>query len=115
LRLGRSEVLRLVEEGRVEESTSFGPAAAFVYAVESAADASEISARFDGGRILVRVPRDVVRRWAAGDKVDVAATQPIGDGAGSVLSILIEKDFECLDAPASGPQDDAFPNPQRCR
>jgi hypothetical protein len=58
------------------------------------------------------VPRDTVVRWAGGNEVGMSAEQPAGEG--DTLSILIEKDFECVDAPASEPQDDAFPNPRRC-
>jgi hypothetical protein len=112
LRLGRSEVQRLADEGRVEESTSFGPGQSLVYAIESVAGAKATRARFDGGQLLVRVPRDTVVRWAGGNEVGMSAEQPTD--AGDTLSILIEKDFECVDAPASEPQDDAFPNPRRC-
>jgi hypothetical protein len=112
LRLGRSEVRRLADVGRVEESTTFGPTQSFAYAVEAAAGARTTRATFEGGRLLVRVPRDVVAGWAGGNEVGISAEQPTD--AGEALSILIEKDFECFDAPASEPQDDAFPNPRRC-
>jgi hypothetical protein len=115
LRLGRSEVRRLADEGRVRESTSFGPTQSLFYTIEAAVDAAEISASFEGGTLRIRVPRDAVRRWVTGGEVGISATQPIGDGMGASLSILIEKDLECIDGPESEPQDDAFPNPQRCR
>ena len=104
---------RLLEEGRVAAVTRVGPSQQFEYEIEQAADASEIRAEFDGGRLVVRVPSRVVRRWAAGDEVGLSAEQPTGAGGGDTLSILVEKDFECLDAPATEPQDDAFPNPRR--
>jgi hypothetical protein len=43
------------------------------------------------------------------DQVSIEASQPAG--AGCVLSLLIEKDFECLHSRAEG-DSDAFPNPR---
>jgi hypothetical protein len=114
LRLGQSEVRRLADEGRVEEVTSFGPTQSLAYAVEAAADAKAIRATFDNRGLLVRVPRDLVASWAGGNEVGISTKQSTGKANGDSLSILIEKDFECVDAPASEPQDDAFPNPRRC-
>jgi hypothetical protein len=112
LRLGRSEARRLADEGRVAEMTTFGPSQPFSYAIESVAGAGEVAASFDGGTIVVRVPRDTVRQWAAGGEVGISATQAVGDGRS--LTILVEKDFECLAAPPVEPQDDAFSNPRQC-
>lgn len=113
LRLGQSEVRRLAQDERVAESTTFGPAQQLVCEIEAASDIPETTVSFEGSRLRVRVPREVVRRWASSEEVSIAAEQRVND-RGDVLSILIEKDFECLDTPASEPQDDAFPNPQRC-
>ena len=110
LRLGQGEVRRLADGGAVEERTDFaanGPA--LVYALRTA-DADATSATFDGGRITVTVPRAVAQEWASTAQVGIEASQPAGNG--DVLRILIEKDFECLDAPAGEPQSDAFPNPR---
>jgi hypothetical protein len=109
LRLGRGEVRRLAEQGAVEERTVFGRGKAFVYCVRTE-DVASVGASFDGTGITVRVPREVARRWAAGDEVGIEGAQPAGDGG--PLKILIEKDFECVDAPADESQADAFPNPR---
>ena len=112
LRLGRGEVRRLAEEGRVEERTEFGPGTRpLVYEV-LAIDVPAISATFEDGRITVGVPRTLARQWAADDRVGIEGAQPTG---GEPLRILIEKDFECLDAPPGERQDDAFPNPRGTR
>jgi len=113
LRLGRGEVRRLLDEGRVAAVTRFAPSQQFEYEIEQAADAPDVVATFDGKRLLVRVPSRVVRHWAAGEEVAISAGQPTGAGGCGMLSILIEKDFECLDAPAAEAQEDAFPNPRR--
>jgi len=44
--------------------------------------------------------------------VGLEGSQPAG---GEPLRILIEKDFECLDAAPGESQDDAFPNPRGAR
>lgn len=114
LRLGQSEVRRLAQDQRVADSTTFGPTQRLDYEIEVVSDIPATKALFEGTRLRIQVPREVVRGWASGNEVSISAEQPVND-RGDLLSILIEKDFECLDAPASEPQDDAFPNPQRCR
>jgi hypothetical protein len=110
LRLRQGEVRRLAAEGLVEERTDFGGSNVLIYSLV-ADDVPAMTATFDGGRVVVRVPRGVVAQWASGDAVGMEGSQPVGAGS---LKVLVEKDFECLDAPAGEPQDDAFPNPQRC-
>ena len=109
LRLTQSEVRRLADEGTVEESTDFGGGHRLGYALR-ADDVCAPTASFDGGSIIVRLPRDAVRRWANGDEVGIEGTQPAGGG--STLKILVEKDFVCIDGPTDENQDDAFPNPR---
>lgn len=109
LRLGQGEVRQLAEEGRVEERTTFGPAAALVYAL-AADDVGRIDASFENGRILVRIPRATAIAWSQGDEVGLEATQ--STSGAEPLRILIEKDFKCLDARPDESQDDAFPNPR---
>jgi hypothetical protein len=107
LRLTRGEVARLGEGGRVEEVTAFGPGAAerLVYAVEASPEAV-VGARFTSGRIVVTIPAAPARAWAAGDAVGISATQ-------GPLTILIEKDFACLDR--RDEDADAFPHPGDAR
>ena len=107
LRLGPGEVERLVRTGSVAERTRFGPAT-LGYAVEVSTVAGGVSATFEAGTLRVTVPAAVARRWAgAADEVGIAADQDAGDGRR--LTILIEKDFECLHGEDA---DEAFPNPE---
>ena len=108
LRLRQGEVRRLVERGLVEERTEFAESA-FVYALR-VADASEIGADIGRNRIEVIVPRGVAREWASGEQVGIEGSQPTPGGG--VLRILVEKDFECIDAPPGESQEDAYPNPR---
>ena len=102
LRLTRPEVDRLGDGGRVEEVTAFGPGERLVYDVESSAEASAVGARFADGRITVRIPAAAARTWAASDAVGISGTQ-------GTLTILVEKDFACLDR--RDEDADAFPHP----
>lgn len=109
LRLSQGEVARLAETGRVDDAIVFGPARQLSYSLV-AADVPAPSATFEGSAIVVSVPRDRARAWAASDEVGIEAAHDVGNGA--TLSILIEKDFACL-VPRKGEDDgDAFPNPR---
>ena len=84
----------------MEERTEFGPGTRpLVYEVR-AVDGPAISATFEEGRITRRRPPDRARQWAADDRVGIEGAEPTG---GEPLRILIEKDFECLDAPPGEP------------
>jgi hypothetical protein len=106
LRLNRAEVARLAETGRVEEVVQFGPGVAFRYALETVADGDAPRALYaDGVRVLV--PVAAAREWASTERVAISGEQ-------ATLSILVEKDFQCLHG-ESELDADAFPNPDSAR
>lgn len=106
LRLTQGEVRSLRETGSVIETLHFGPSALH-YELRSA-DVDAPVASFDGGHIVVSLPRARANAWADGDEVGIAAEQALAQGT---LALLIEKDFQCL-APREGEDDvDAFPHP----
>ena len=108
LRLSRAEVAQLAETGRVENASECGPRAKLTYSLETASGVAEGRAAFDNGSIRIEAPAGVAREWAATDRVDMAGQQPLA--AGLQLSVLIEKDFQCIHK--EGDEDaDAFPNP----
>ena len=110
LRLGQSEVYRLALSGVVEELTIFGSGLGqrLGYEIRAAKDETVVRASFDGGRIVVHVPAEMINRWAGSDQVGIYAMQPTDRGE---LAIVIEKDFVCIDGDSGESQDDAFPNP----
>jgi len=112
LRLGRSEVARIVEEGVVEDCTTFDVAGRqrLEYVLCSAPDAPAVTATFDEGRVVVRVPAGMALEWGTTDRVGIDAVQTAPGGG--VLKILIEKDLECIDAPAGESQEDAYRRPE---
>ncbi len=111
LRLRQSEVRRLAVEGAIEETTNFGPSAEqrLEYAIRVAPDGRDVDATLVWGRLLVRIPHMVLHEWASTEQVGIEAVQRFR-GA-EELRILVEKDFECIEAPAGESQEDAFPRP----
>ena len=114
LRLKRAEVDRIASGQSVEERTHFA-GAVLVSRLEVCANA-EFSADFDGSAIVVSVPETAVARWAEGDEVSLYAEQatPQSDR----LTILIEKDFSCLEPGHHRnceDDEDTFPHPARAR
>jgi hypothetical protein len=113
LRLKRGEVARLVERGSIEESIRFFPREGQVltYRIELSGTAPRLSARLTGTRIVVKIPTDSARRWAADEnQVGLDAVQPAEAGTDQTLGILVEKDFACLDG-TDEQNADTYPNP----
>ena len=110
LRLRQSDVDRLAMNGAVEESTIFGSGRGqrLDYEIRVAGDDTVVRASFDGRRIVVRVPDEMLTRWADSDQIGIYAMQPTDQGE---LTVLIEKDFACIDGDSAESQEDAFPNP----
>jgi hypothetical protein len=102
LRLSQSEVARLGEGGRVEESIEFAPGSGLLYAIETG-PASAVTATFDNANIRVVVPKPVAKRWIESDQTGIEAST-------GTLKVLIEKDFQCLHREAEAGED-SFPNP----
>jgi hypothetical protein len=113
LRLGPSEVARLAEGGRVEEVVEFGPdqGQALRYSIESSTSTPRPIATLEPNSIHIRLPAESAKRWAKSADVGIEAEQSVG--ADRVLKLLIEKDFECLDAPGVQEQIDVYPHPKR--
>ncbi len=114
LRLGPRELDRLIRQRSIEESTSFGPPPSqrLTYSLQ-AAEIPSAHVAFENGRLTVRLPIAQVDRWVSSDQVGIEATQPASDGA--VLTILVEKDFECLDKTHATARDDVFGHPHSPR
>jgi hypothetical protein len=112
LRLGQSEVLQLAINGKVEESTQFGPfrEQSLRYTISASPDVRDVSANFINRSITIRVPWSIVHEWVTTDQVSIDALQR--NSVDVDLRILIEKDFECIDPAPGESQEDAFPNPE---
>ena len=115
LRLGRGEVANLLENGKVEEATEFGPGPRFEYALRTSSSVPGPCASFRDGRIEVLLPTQLARDWAGGQEVGISTEQLLdlrGEPGSRSLHLLIEKDFACIKVPANEDQSDAFPHPE---
>lgn len=108
LRLGRSEVERLRQGMNCHEAIRFPGNQPLEYTLASSAGAT-ISAVLEGATIRIGVPAEELATWCASDQVGMSSEISL-PGAG-VLSVLIEKDFRCLDVRVTEDQSDTFKNP----
>jgi hypothetical protein len=109
LRLLQSEVKSLKESGTISEAITFGKSQILVYRLQIS-DAPTISASFQSDEITVEIPRKTAGEWINTAQVGLQAEQEIDDE--KTLSILIEKDFVCIERPLDADNADAFPHPK---
>ncbi len=102
LRMARSEVEQLTESGIVEEAVEFLPHP-LVYMIHISKENNQIEASFLNGWITISVPEKIAREWAAGNEVGIR-------GSFRGVSVLIEKDWNCLHGDEPQNQD-RFPRP----
>lgn len=110
LRLKRSEVDRLAAGTSIVEQTHF-PDSVLTYRL-NVCDTNVISARFDNGSLVVSLPRSNALEWAGTNQVSLHAEEIIS-GTES-LSLLIEKDFSCIEPGHyrdCEDDEDTFPHP----
>ncbi|MCB0515645.1 MAG: hypothetical protein R2798_04725 [Chitinophagales bacterium] len=102
-RLTQSDIATIGAAGFLEEKTTFANKT-FYYRLESTND-DRISADFVGDKIIVKMPQTMIDEWLTTERVTFA------DESGTV-SILLEKDFACLDN-TDEDQSDNYPNPNK--
>lgn len=109
LRLTRSEVDTLREDGLVEARTDFPEGVDFRYVLESSPACVTPGAYFSNNVMTVRLPETTVLAWATTNQVSIDGEQKLDDGAS--LGILVEKDFQCL-TDRDEDESDMFPHPE---
>ena len=108
LRVSPSEVVQLLETGRIQETIHFGEEAQLTYAFELSEQATAMTARYQAHEITVLVSGQDARRWADGSEVGIYGEVGVGRAR---LEIVVEKDFACLDK-SEVDNRDTFPNPK---
>jgi hypothetical protein len=93
LRLKRAEVDQIAAGISIVERTHFEDSV-LTYRLDSSEN-NDISARFDNGNLVVNLPKSKAADWASTGDVSLHAVQKIS--ATVSLSLLIEKDFSCLE------------------
>lgn len=106
-RLSKSEVDQFGRDGFYTEVTQF-PNAKMEYGIVTRHDISTIQAEFNDKGIFMLIPQHIADEWVATQRVGFDANMPLS-GSES-LYLLLEKDFQCLDATTED-QSDMYPNP----
>ncbi len=110
LRLKKNEVERIAAGASIVEETYF-PGSVLKFRLD-ASESIAITASFDNSGLAVNVPKSKALDWADTDDVSLHTEQRL-PGAGC-LSILIEKDFKCLEPGHHRDcedDEDTFPHP----
>lgn len=105
LRVDRSETEQIGRGETVTGVTHFASSQTFTYQLGTR-NIEKISAQFADGVIEVTLPLATAKHWS-GDETEVSIEAHDGD-----LSLLIEKDFECLDPREGEDQSNRFKNPK---
>ncbi|MEL6916511.1 MAG: hypothetical protein AAFO99_02150 [Bacteroidota bacterium] len=106
-RLTRPEVEHFCSTGHLEEKTQFN-GHTFSYALTSRPQLKGLEAGFDGNTITLYFPDSERGDWARSERVGFENSMRLKNL--EELSLLVEKDFVCLDGTVED-QSDNYPNP----
>lgn len=109
LRLTQPEVDQLRDTGRVSEVVRFAPGQRMTYMLEATRGVDQLRATYDGEHVVVRVPHEWTTDWPTSDRVGFEGEQAIEPGV--TLSLLVEKDFQCLHKEDDNRDPHAYPHP----
>lgn len=107
-RLSRSEVEAFCETGYLEDQTAF-PSGVFRYILRAEEGLKEPTADLQGAAVTVSLPAAARKGWLEDSRVGYENAADWNDP--EALSVLVEKDFTCLDNTMED-QSDNFPNPK---
>lgn len=100
LRLKQAEVAVIAGGGTVEGVCAI-PGQRFTYRLTPGED---FTACHSLGTLSVFVPQEALTRWANSDQVGIS-------GAAGAIDVLIEKDWNCIEASNPADNEDTFPHP----
>lgn len=109
LRLSQSDMVVFKIQGILEEHTYFPEKKVFTYRLRQY-EGKHFTATVSDNCIEVLFPSSRFREWVDTDKVGFQVDQNIGDG--TFLSMIVEKDWQCL-KPRGENESDLFPNPNK--
>jgi hypothetical protein len=111
MRLLRTEVAKLIEQGRVEETIYLGPddSSSLTYALAIENAAVEVHLRYAASKIEIVLPRVPAETWTSTEQVGIYASDDVG--VHGRIDLIVEKDFACLDL-SDADNHDTFSNPQ---
>ncbi len=108
IRLTRTEVAKLCEEGNIHETTQF-PSAQFTYEVLLSQEKDALCATLEDARIRFYLPAKLAENWPINETVGFEEWVNLNEN--SSLHLLLEKDFQCLEVRAED-ESDQYPNPK---
>ena len=106
-RLDKKDIQQLQEQQKVEETTVIGTGTLH-FCIKAKAGSTAPAIKLEATAVHLSFPKEQVDNWASTDLVGFDAELPNADG--SVLKILVEKDFKCL-TERDEDQSYAFDNP----
>jgi hypothetical protein len=105
-RLDKQDLAALQQTGKVEADTIIGAQA--LHFCLKAKDIATATAKLEAFGLHLSLPLQQVQQWTQTDQVGIEQELPNPDG--SVLKILVEKDFKCL-TDRDEDESQAFDNP----
>jgi hypothetical protein len=110
LRVSRSELARLLEGDRIEETIHFtaAPEAKLTYALDLAMQSAPVRVEHGPQAVTVILAKDRARIW--GSEGEVGVYTELDNGEAGLLEVIVEKDFACLDR-SDEDNIDTFANP----
>ncbi|MCW3114026.1 MAG: hypothetical protein JWR18_2422 [Segetibacter sp.] len=109
-RLKQSEVKTFRQEGRVSQVTAFGFAPDDTLSFTLLASPGNVfNISKSPNAVSVEVPETIREKWTATDMVGFE--EKIETGKGKTITVLVEKDFTCLDG-SDIENADSYPNPK---
>lgn len=106
-RLTKTEVETFSKTGSYTEVTHF-QSKALTYTLAAKAEITQLEADFIDNAITIYFPKSEQEGWATSDRVGYSNSVDWNDP--NALSLLVEKDFTCLDNTIED-QSDNYPNP----
>jgi len=107
LRLSQPEVEEISKGNSVHETMEFGndTASHFKYSLVPVEDTSHIHIEYTPNNLRITFPKSRAEEWAKTDLVSLR------NEANQNISLLIEKDFQCLHKRPDEDESNNFPNP----
>ncbi|MBI1222526.1 MAG: hypothetical protein GC180_07980 [Bacteroidetes bacterium] len=108
IRLSKSEVDHFTQNGKYEAYTHFPNGKSFEYGLQVSNKCDSLTAELTEKGMLLCMPRNWADEWLTTQKVGFESRISLPQGG--ELYLLLEKDFQCLDANTED-QSDMYPNP----
>jgi hypothetical protein len=109
-RVTQSELARLVDEGRIDETIYFSSSedSRITYVLEHQSFSPSTTLRYQPHEVAIVLSTADLKTWGESNQVGIYAAADLG--VHGVLDLLVEKDFACLDL-SDAENIDTFPNP----